>query len=201
MGIWFTKITLLLIIMVWLYGVWHAFSTGLSSWAIACVVIFCVIFSMARAMPKQWKHMKQIEALRRNQGAAALYGMQFETDETKCSLPITLSTHPSHMATVLIAGLWCAIGALISGGAKPGNPAVFWGALIRVVFGALSFGPIVSLKYQRIEATQQGLVVQRGWKRRFIPWDEAKLFAALRLLGPENMPTQYEISSTQTLLR
>lgn len=197
-----TKISLLLIIMVWLYGVWEVFSTGFSSRAISSVVIsFCAVFLVVRLLPKRWKQMKRIEALRRNQGEAALYDMQIETDGMKCSLPIILSTHLSPAAIVLLAVLWFAIGAVTLLGGSPGSLVVFWSDLLWVVLGAIFLGLIGIQKYQRIEATQQGLMVQRGWKQRSISWEQAKLFAALRLLSPESMPVQYELSSAQTLLR
>lgn len=145
--------------------------------------------------------MKRIEALRRNQGEATLYDMQIETHGMKYSLPITLSTRLSPAAIVLLAVLWFAMGAATLLGGSPGSLVVFWSALLRAVLGVILPGLIGILTYQRIEATQQGLMIQRGWKQHSIAWEQAKLFAALRLLSPESMPVQYELSSAQTLLR
>lgn len=210
---WLAKIGGLLPLAICLYAVWKLFSTWLSLDPVSEGLAICEVIATLGMGPligkalfkgEEWQQLKQVESLRRNQKELALYPIQPKVDKTKDVLPIVLSTHLSPVIYLGFTAFWlAALGeTLYLTGSSPdaaGSRAIF--IVTWLLLGAITIILAGTGKYQRIEATTQGLVIQRGFKRRAIPWEQARLFAAVRLMNPDSMPAQYELSSSCTLLR
>lgn len=82
-----------------------------------------------------------------------------------------------------------------------GMQGIFIIMVIGLILGGIIIGLTEVLTYKRVEATVQGLSVQQGFQRHTIPWEQALLFAAVRLMDPESTPIKYELSSKRALLR
>lgn len=212
---WATRLLGLLLLVLCFIGGWTVFSTSSSldlggkiQAFVKLVVVFSVVvpFIVKLLDPEIWKQWRRVEFLRRNHDQATFYATPpREINEVRNSLPITLGFRIS-------LGGWGCITALLLAlipGIIPGSlylavktPIMDSGTIIILgiffVFLGGFFGMLGLLRYQRIEATQEGLLIQRGLKRRTIPWEQATLFASVKLKG---LPDQYELSSASTCLR
>lgn len=200
--LWLTIILPGLILIFWLDAVWQVFAHGFTLQTMTIAGLsFGGLWPLARLLPEQWKRLKRIEAQRSNPGEAPVSAMQFELENIQSVSSLTLRSRFSFLAVVIWLVICISIEAVLL---KIERPERLFELLIMLIWGVLSplsFGLGWLLKYQRIEATPQGLLVQRGWRRRFIPWQQARLFASLRLPGLGGTSVQYELSSTQALLR
>lgn len=153
---------------------------------------------LKREDTKQWR---RVEALRMNPQEAPLYEIQPEANETTLVLPAVLRARLSGAIYLGFMVLWSIVfGAILAvlpvEGASP--EMTFY---LGVALGGVIIGLTGVLLYQRIEITEQALVVQRGLKRRKIRWEQARLFAVIRVLNGKGVPVQYELSSAHVLLR
>lgn len=210
---WLVKIGVLLPLTVGLYVLWEIFSTwrsldpvnkGLAICEVIVALGMGFLAGKALLQGEEWKQLKRVEALRRNQEEAVLYHTQPETEEAKGLLPITLSMHLSPVVYLGFTIFWFvvlgeALYLMSSSADATGSRGIY--IMVWIMLGGIIIGLAGIGTYQRIEATPQGLVVQRGLKRRTILWEQARLFAAVRLTSPDCMPVQYELSSPRTLLR
>ncbi len=210
---WLAKIGGLLPLAIGLYAVWKISSTwpsldpvskGLAMLEVIATLGMGLLIEKALLKGEGWKQLKRVEALRRNQKELALYPIQPEADKAKNVLPVVLSRRLSPMIYLGFTVFWFAVlgETLYLTGSSPdaaGSRGIFSAAWI--LLGGIIIGLAGAGNYQLIEATAQGLVIQRGIKRRTIPWKQARLFAAVRLMNPDSTPVQYELSSACTLLR
>jgi len=168
-------------------------------------VILCLLFALPKTVrsvlkeggTRQWK---RVEALRMNPQKASLYQVQPEVAETTLVLPAVLRVRLSGAIYLGFMVLWLLVAGvgLFAGGSSLGNGLFL---LLWMALGGMIIGLTGVLMYQRIEITEQALVVQKGLKRRKMPWGQARLFAALRVLDRKGMPVLYELSSASMLLR
>ncbi|MGB8348420.1 MAG: hypothetical protein WCD86_26300 [Ktedonobacteraceae bacterium] len=72
-------------------------------------------------------------------------------------------------------------------------------ALCMAAFVTLLVCVFALIEYERIEAGERGLMMQKGFWRRFVPWEQARLFAVCGKRDYE--PEWIELSSAKVILR
>lgn len=158
-------------------------------------------FSMLR-IPRQ---RLRVESLRMRMNEAPLFEKQPAYDEADLPVPITLTLKLSPGAYLVFAAFWFITLGIVLAFQTPYFLAwhVFWWVIgAWIALGVLILGLCAIAFYQRIEVSEERLMVQHGWRRRTIPWTEARLFAVIGLDEKNNTrANQYELSSQHTILR
>src|SRR5579875_389783 len=158
-------------------------------------------FSMLRT-PRQ---RLRVEALRMKMNEAPLFEKQPAYEAADLPVPVTLTIKLSRGAYLVFATFWFITLGLVLAFQTPYFLAwhVFWQVIGGwIALGALILGLSAMAFYQRIEVTENALTVQHGWRRRSIPWKEARLFAVLSLDEKDrSRANQYELSSERIILR
>jgi hypothetical protein len=158
-------------------------------------------FSMLR-IPRQ---RLRVESLRMRMYEAPLFEKQPAYEETDLPVPVMLTLKISPGACLVFAAFWLITLGIVLAFQAPYFLAwhIFWWVIVAwIALGGLVLGLCAIAFYQRIEVTEESLMVQRGWKRRAIPWKEARLFAVIGLDEKNNSRvTQYELSSKRAILR
>lgn len=174
---------------------------------------FPLAFSMLR-VPYQ---RLRVESLRMRMNEAPLFERQPAYDRADLSVPATLTLRLSRGTYLVFSIFWLLMLGVVLIFQTPYLLAagILWSVIAGwIVLGALVLCAFSLGFYQRIEVTADALMVQRGWLRRRIPWNEARLFAILTLDKPTNTPSHtivkepespgarvYELSSPRAILR
>ncbi len=160
---------------------------------------------IARFLLRRPRRQQRVESLRMRLNETPLFTKQPALDAPDLALPATLTLRISRRSCLVFAAYWLIMLAIVLIFQVPFLQAlhILWIAIAAwLVLGALMLGLIVLAFYQRIEITQDALAVQHGWRRKQIPWQEARLFAVLGLEEKNNThPHLYELSSARTILR
>ena len=173
-------------------------------------------FSMLR-IPRQ---RLRVESLRMRMKEAPLFERQPAYDEANLPVPATLTFKLSQGAYLVFTTFWLITLGIVLAFQTPYFLAwhIFWWVIgAWIALGGLILGLCSIAFYQRIEVTEESLMVQHGWRRRAIPWKEARLFAILSFDEKKASPhsatiinprerrtpsaTQYELSGPRTILR
>lgn len=164
---------------------------------------WCLFFSLP--LLRRPRQRQRVEALRMRMNETPLFTKQPTLDAPDLALPATLTLQVSRSSCIVFAAYWLImLGILLIFQASFLQALqLLWIAIAAwLALGALVLGLIVLAFYQRIEITQDVLAVQHGWRRKQIPWQEARLFAVLGLDEKKTaQPHLYELSSERTILR
>ncbi len=174
---------------------------------------FPLAFSLLR-VPRQ---RLRVESLRMRMNEAPLFERQPAYDQADLPVPVTLTIKLARGTYLVFSLFWLLMLGVVLIFQTPyflAAQILWWVIAAWIVLGALVLGAFSLGFYQRIEVTQDSLMVQRGWLRRHIPWNEARLFAILSFDQPGNSaartvvnererpgPRLYELSSPRTILR
>ncbi|MDQ2717538.1 MAG: hypothetical protein M3Z08_21815 [Chloroflexota bacterium] len=163
-----------------------------------------------QSLLKTLNRRKRLAALRRNPEQVPLSSEQplpllILTGEL--TLPV-LTKQISRGAHLILLAVWFSISVLITlTTVFPGSNSFaipvklsealgLWSACWIVAQGTVTLG-----LYQRIETSESGLLVQQGVIRRRISWNQACLFAMDTTNFRGKPPNQFELSSTQQIVR
>src|SRR5579875_397286 len=216
LSIWLPKILIMLGFMIFFVILWRFFSAWPSldfvtkgATALGIVFSLSAVLSGVRLVRReeylrQWKH---VETLRMESPKAFPCQVQPEISQKALILPIILSTRLSAVVYFGFLIFWLLVvsiflvlpEAFLNTVTSRGTFPITFLALLAL--GGIIIGLTGTLMYQRIEATEQALTVQRGLKRQKLLWEQAKLFASIRILGGGDTPAQYKISGEHKLLR
>lgn len=174
---------------------------------------FPLAFSMLR-VPRQ---RLRVESLRMRMNEAPLFERQPAYDRADLPVPVTLTIKLSRGTYLVFSIFWLLMLGIVLIFQTPyflAAQILWWVIAGWIVLGALVLGAFSLGFYQRIEVSEDSLMVQRGWLRRSIPWNEARLFAILTFDQPGNSssrtivsekehsgPRMYELSSPRAILR
>lgn len=178
-------------------------STPLEKFALLFFILwgFPLAFSALRVP----RYRLRVESLRMHLDEAPLFEKQPAYDEAHLPVPVTLSVRLSRGTCLFFAVFWLLMLGVVLVFQTPSFLAagvLWWAIAVWLVLGALVLGLFALTFYQRIEITDDSLMVQHGWLRRRIPWQEARLFAVLSLDEKNrSSANQYELSSRRAILR
>lgn len=162
-------------------------------------------FPLAFSMLRVPQHHLRVESLRMRMNEVPLFEKQPTYDEASLSVPVTLTVKLSRGTCLVFAIFWLLMLGVILIFQTPYFLAagiLWWVIAAWLVLGALVLGAFAVSFYQRIEVTSASLMVQHGWLRRRVPWQEARLFAVLSLDEKDkSSANQYELSSARAILR
>lgn len=190
---------LLIALLLWSW----TFSTPLEKFTLLFFILwgFPLAFSMLR-MPR---HHLRVESLRMRMNEIPLFERQPAYEEAHLPVPVTLTLKLSRGTYLVFAIFWLLMLGIVLIFQTPyllAARVLWWVIAAWIVLGALVLGSFALAFYQRIEVTDTSLMVQHGWRRRCIPWQEARLFAVLSLDEKNrSSANQYELSSEHTILR
>jgi len=201
---------LLIALLLWSW----TFSTPLEKITLLFFIVwgFPLAFSMLR-VPRQ---RLRVESLRMRMNEAPLFEKQ-PYERTDLPVPVRLTIKLSRGTYLVFSLFWLLMLGVVLIFQTPyflAAQILWWVIGAWVVLGALVLGAFSLGFYQRIEVGEDSLMVQRGWLRGRIPWNEARLFAVLTFDLPGDAssrtivserassgPRIYELSSARTILR
>lgn len=178
-----------------------------STWLEKAGLLFFIIWGVPLALSTRrvLHQRRRIERLRLQAQDAPLFPDQPTLDGDQCIVPILLTMKLSRGVYGAFAIFWLAMLGIILLFQVPFFQALhilWWFIPGWLLLGALVIGLASLVCYQRVEATAEALSVQQGLLRKWIPWQEARLFAVINLDGSTSMPVnRYELSSARTILR
>ena len=184
-----------------LLGFWST-STPAEKLGALFFIGWCLLLSLS--LLRRPRQQQRVELLRMSMDETPLFTKQPALDAPNLALPATLTLQLSRRSCTVFAAYWLImLGILLIFQASFFQALnLLWIAIAAwLALGALVLGLIALAFYQRIEIAQNALTVQHGWRRRQIPWQEARLFAVLGLDKNNARPYLYELSSARTILR
>lgn len=190
------------LLIVLLFWSWTS-STPLEKFTLLFFILwgFPLAFSALRVP----RHQLRVEALRMRMNEVPLFEKQPAYDEAHLPVPVTLTIKLSRGACLFFAVFWLLLLGIILIFQTPYFLAagiLWWVIVAWIALGALVLGLFALTFYQRIEVTDETLMVQHGPLRRRLSWREARLFAVLSLDEKNSASAnQYELSSARTILR
>jgi hypothetical protein len=126
-------------------------------------------------------------------------------------LPFTVRLIPRRGPSYILGSIAGAIllpicfGYLFQSLANPDDSFFITNIIFSIIFFSIAIGFAILLAiilirygYNKITATEAGLTIQERTTIRFIPWNEARLFAITRGIKRTGTPTFYELSSATT---
>lgn len=202
---------LLIALLLWSW----ATSTPLEKVTLLFFIVwgFFLAFSVLR-VPHQ---RLRVESLRMRINEAPLFEKQPAYDQADLPVPVVLTVKLSSGTCLVFSIFWLLMLGVVLVFQTPfflAAQILWWVIAVWIVLGALVLGAFAVGFYQRIEVTEGALIVQRGWLRRRLFWNEACLFAVLDLDEPARSSSRavvherehlrarlYELSSPRTILR
>jgi hypothetical protein len=182
----------------------------------ATVLFFLVWgFFLALSMLRVPRQRLRVESLRMRMNEAPLYEKQPAYDQAALCVPVTLTVRLSAGTCQVFTMFWLlmlAVVLIFQTSFFLALQILWWVVGGWLLLGALVLAAFAVGFYQRIEVSEDALLVQHGWLRRRVPWGEARLFAILNLEEPARSSTHrvvpererarlYELSSAHTILR
>lgn len=195
-----------------LFCLWLLFSPALwSDWSPPAIGLKVLIVLAGIALPLRamgelknppLKKMAHLEWSRMNWQDSPALKLQTEPENENFALPLVLTRRMSAtvyclvmLISFFVLGIIFAIANIFTEVTSSSGATVWWDLPGLLVFIMIVMGILGVALYQRIEATEQALIVRRGIIRHKVMWEQAVLFALISENGG------YELSSKRKIAR
>lgn len=178
-------------------------STPLEKFTLLFFIVWGFPLAFARLRPPR-QHLR-LEALRMRSDEAPLLEKQPAYDVADLPVPVTLEVKLAPGACIVFGTFWLAMLGLVLVFQVTYFLAwqiLWWVVGVWIALGTLILALSALVFYQRIEVTDEALMVQHGLRRQSIAWPDARLFALISLDEKNTTrANQYELSSERSILR